>query len=256
VNEIIDGASVSITYCPLTGSVIGYEGNVGNHSNNTYGTSGKLFNSNLVMYDRATDSYIPQILGEAVNNELEGNKLRTRPVHWADWIDAKTAYPDAKVLSLATGHSRDYFRDPYGSYNPDAASSYYTDGDPMLKVMNENDGTFSNKKVVIGIKSGAGRLAVDPDIIKDAGFFEFKIDGKKGVAFYDEGLKAVRVFYSTLDDSELSFSISDGIISDNRGVRWNIRGISDKSETLNPMTHFDVMWFAWYAYYPDTAILK
>ena len=84
VNEIIDGESVSITYCPLTGSVIGYEGNIGGHNDNTYGTSGNLLNSNLVMYDRNTDSTIPQIFGIAINNSLEGLELKTKPVYWAD----------------------------------------------------------------------------------------------------------------------------------------------------------------------------
>jgi hypothetical protein len=50
--------------------------------------------------------------------------------------------------------------------------------------------------------------------------------------------------------------MSGGVITDNRGISWNTNGISNKSEKLNPMTHFDVMWFAWYAYYPDTAVLK
>ena len=62
VNETVNNESVSITYCPLTGSVIGYKGNIGEHTDTTYGTSGDLLNSNLVMYDRASQSYIPQFL--------------------------------------------------------------------------------------------------------------------------------------------------------------------------------------------------
>ncbi|MBT3320214.1 MAG: DUF3179 domain-containing protein, partial [Clostridia bacterium] len=79
VNETIDGQLVSVTYCPLTSSVIAYTGADGIHDDNTYGTSGNLLNSNLVMYDRNTDSRIPQILGIGVTGELNGFELNTLP---------------------------------------------------------------------------------------------------------------------------------------------------------------------------------
>jgi len=256
VNETIDGNAVSITYCPLTGSVIGYEGNIAGYKNNTYGTSGKLLNSNLVLYDRETDSSIPQILGVAVNNALEGNELATRPVYWADWSDAKAAYPDALVLSLETGYHRDYFTDPYGSYDPDSPGSYYTNGEPMYKVINENDGTFIDKKIVVGVKYEDHRLALDPDLVSVKGIVEFDIGGEPSVAFYDSGLKAIRVFSSSLDSQKLKFTYDNETITDNRGTQWSANGTSENSENLEPLTYFDVMWFAWYAYYPETNVIK
>ena len=79
VNENLDDKKISITYCPLTGSTIGYKGNISN-LDTTFGTSGKLVNSNLVMYDRETMSYIPQILGVAIQGDLKGERLEEFPI--------------------------------------------------------------------------------------------------------------------------------------------------------------------------------
>lgn len=256
VNEVIDGEAISITYCPLTGSAIGYEGNVGGHSNNTYGTSGSLVNSNLVMYDRETDSFIPQILGVAINSTLEGNELGTRPVYWADWKDARETYPNALVLSLSTGHRRDYFTDPYGSYSNDVSGNYYKTGESMYDLLNDNDGTFPDKKIVTGVKFGEYRMALDPETVAMEGMLEFEIGGNPAVAFYDDNINTVRVFSAFLNDSKLEFNLVNGVITDNRNVEWSSKGLSSNLEILEPLTHFDVMWFAWHAYYPDTEVIK
>lgn len=73
VNDEIRGEKISITYCPLTGSVIGFKGRIDGFET-TFGTSGKLLNSNLVMYDRATDSRFPQIPGAAVSGKETGRQ--------------------------------------------------------------------------------------------------------------------------------------------------------------------------------------
>jgi len=196
VNDSIDGEALSVTYCPLTGSAICYLGDVSGHTENTYGTSGKLLNSNLLMYDRDTDSYIPQILGTGINNDLEGIVLKTNPIHWADWKDAKAVYTNAYVLSNETGFQRDYFLDPYGSYEFDYESSYYQNDGIMFPLMNENDGTYSPKKVVVGVKHQDYVLALDPLLVEKENIVHFAIGDMKAVAFYDEKLKAVRVYDS------------------------------------------------------------
>lgn len=228
VNEYIDGESVSVTYCPLTGSVIGYKGDSTNQEDNTYGTSGSLLNSNLVLYDRNSDSLIPQILGVGIDSELEGITLNTIPVLWANWSDAKKAYPDSKVLSLKTGYQRDYFNDPYGSYEPNSIDSYYLSGAPKYEVLNDNNGAFSDKKVVIGVKFSNHVAAIDPDVVKKAGELIIDLGDNKLIAIYDNQLKSVRIYRSDDDGTILS----------------------------EPVTFFDVMWFAWYAYYPDTQVIR
>ena len=252
VNEIFDGKALSVTYCPLTGSAICYSGDTESHKSNTYGTSGKLVNSNLLMYDRDTDSYIPQILGVGINNTLKGVVLETQPILWANWEDAKKVYDVARVLSIETGFQRNYYLDPYGSYEQDYEGSYYQNDELMFDLMNDNDGTFHNKKVVVGVKYSDYVLAIDPLIVEEKKVLNFQIGGKRAVAFYDESLKAVRVF----DPKTFEFEYVDDKILDQEGNIWQSNGTSDGDRELKPLTYFDVMWFAWHAYYPDTIVIK
>ena len=124
VNEFIDDEWVSITYCPLTGSTICYSGNDGIYKNNNFGTSGRLLNSNLVMYDRTSNSFISQILGTGLNGDMNGVSLKARPIHWAEWSKAKLNFPDAIVLTTETGYLRDYYTDPYGTYEKEDKNSF------------------------------------------------------------------------------------------------------------------------------------
>ncbi|MFQ6119316.1 MAG: DUF3179 domain-containing protein, partial [Methanosarcinales archaeon] len=114
VNDVIAGDPILITYCPLCGSGIAYERTI-NGEEVEFGTSGKLYNSNLVMYDRKTNSYWSQIDGLAIVGELTGTKLTAVSIDTVVWRDWKKAHPDSEVLSQDTGFIRPYGRDPYGN---------------------------------------------------------------------------------------------------------------------------------------------
>lgn len=253
VNDLIDGQPLSITYCPLTGSTICYL-NDSDHPENNYGTSGKLLNSNLVMYDRETDSYIPQILGVGINNALKGTVIPTRPIHWANWGEVKTLYPNANVLSLETGFFRDYGNDPYETYLPDDKNSYYLFGEPLFPVLH-TDNRFLDKKVVVGVKYKDSVLAIDPTLVREEKIVEFEISGLKAVAIYDAHLKTVRIFSRLLDDKLLSFTATQNGFEDQYTNNWSYNG-QYNDQQLSTITYFDVMWFAWYAYYPDTEVIE
>jgi hypothetical protein len=247
VNDTIDGESVAITYCPLTGSAICYA----NLDNNTFGTSGSLLNSNLVMYDRLTESYIPQILGIGISEDLQGTVLNTRPVYWTSLNEVKDVYDKIQVLSTETGFFRDYTRDPYGSYEPIAEDNYYNSGEPFFPLMFDHKGDFQSKYSVVGIKHQSTTIALDPLLVKENGLYEFEIGGLKAVAFYDSRISAVRVF----NREEYSFTFNNDQIIDQDGNKWSANAVSEHG-SLKPITHFDVMWFAWYAFYPDTEVIK
>lgn len=256
VNDVIDGEQVSITYCPLTGSTICYLGDVGQHDNNTYGTSGKLLNSNLVMYDRATDSYIPQIFGTGINSELEGITLDTNPIHWTNWEDAIIAYPDAKVLSDETGFLRDYTADPYGTYQPEDNRSYYANDGVMFPLMNQHEGLYSDKKVVIGVKGEDAVTALNPMKVREEKIVHFTIGSENAVALWDSALKTVRIYKPQYEGEALEFSLDGSSFKDQLGRQWSIKGQNDEGDQLTSFTYFDVMWFAWYAYYPETEVIE
>ncbi|KKK46955.1 hypothetical protein LCGC14_3160060 [marine sediment metagenome] len=100
----------------MCGSGIAYEGKI-NGEEVEFGTSGKLYNSNLVMYDRKTDSYWTQIDGLAIVGELTGTRLTPISIDTVVWQDWKEAHSDSEVLSQDTGFRRAYGTDPYGNYN-------------------------------------------------------------------------------------------------------------------------------------------
>lgn len=161
VNDWFLDDPILISYCPLCGSGIAYMREI-NSEEVEFGTSGKLYNSNLVMYDRKTDSYWTQIDGRAVVGELAGYELELIPMDTVNWSEWKTAYPDSLVLSQDTGYNRDYGRDPYGSY--------YEEDYLFFPVGEEND-RISPKEVVFGIEiNGEYKAYLEKDVLEKENF--------------------------------------------------------------------------------------
>lgn len=120
------------------------------------------------MYDRKTDTYWSQLDGLAIFGELTGTKLTQLSVDTVVWRDWKTAYPTAEVLSQDTGHSRNYGRDPYGSY--------YEDSFLMFPVENR-DNRVHPKTVVFGVEVNGAFTAYIEDDIVEVGSIEDTIAG-------------------------------------------------------------------------------
>ncbi len=112
VNDVVEGKPLVVTFCPLCGSAIVFDA-----EGETFGVSGKLYESNLLMYDKSTESLWSQIIGEAVVGERMGAKLSIYPSQVISFKDLKMRYKGAQVLSAKTGYSRDYSFYPYGGYN-------------------------------------------------------------------------------------------------------------------------------------------
>ena len=157
VNDKISGDPILITYCPLCGSGIAYE-RIINGQEVEFGTSGKLYNSNLVMYDRLTDTYWTQIEGLAIIGELTGQKLKAISIDTVVWRDWKANHPNSEVLSQKTGYNRAYGTDPYGNY--------YEDSFLIFPVENQ-DNRIHAKTVVFGIEvNGEYKAYKEDDLIK------------------------------------------------------------------------------------------
>jgi Protein of unknown function (DUF3179) len=118
-HELVDdetaGSSFAVTYCPLTGSAIVYNRELGAKPL-TLGVSGKLYQSNLLFYDKSTESLWSQIKGEAIAGPLTGRRLEALPSVVTIWAVWRGAHPDTLVLDVNTGYSRNYAIDPYESY--------------------------------------------------------------------------------------------------------------------------------------------
>ena len=120
VNDRVGGTHFAVTYCPLCGSGVIFRADVGG-ANLSFGVSGLLYKSDVLLYDRETESLWSQILRRAVSGPMKGAKLESLPVVHTTWRDWKARHPQSKVLSTETGHRRDYTRSPYGGYDKSRA---------------------------------------------------------------------------------------------------------------------------------------
>ena len=103
VNDNIDGQQYAVTYCPLCGTAVAFDATIDGDSTE-FGVSGLLYNSDVLLYDRDTESLWSQILSEAVSGERIGSKLTLLPVSHTTWRDWREKHPDTLVLSDDTGH--------------------------------------------------------------------------------------------------------------------------------------------------------
>lgn len=235
VNDEVGGESLSITYCPLTATALGFR-----RGETELGVSGKLVNSNLVMYDRATGSEWPQILGAAIDGPLAGQGLEEVRVVWTTWGQWRARYPESEVLSERTGYVRNYRRDPYGSYNP-LAGYYLPQGRRLFPVLHRDD-RLPPKTLIYGVRTASGALAVDRRVLRDAGLIETRLGAERIVVIHDPGL-----------DSAWAFRNPRGTSLDADTLGFGPEGVSGPGiEALEPLNGFEAMWFAWVAFYPAT----
>lgn len=216
VNDTFNDRRVLVTYCPLCRSGIVFDPVVFTERVE-FGTSGRLWNSNLVMYDRKTESLWPQVLGEAVVGEATGQTLPVLPsdqVRFGAW---KRAYPDGEVLSRRTGVDRQYGYDPYGE-------DYYNNPGIFFPV-NYEDNRLAQKELVFGIVVDGAAKAYSIDAIPRTGEVEDTFGDKTFVLRYDDELNSVRI-YERIASEE-----------------------GERRERVNPFITF---WFAWVAAHPDT----
>jgi hypothetical protein len=124
VNDVVGSVPVAVTYCPLCNSGIVFDRRVGNRVLE-FGTTGKLRNSDLVMYDRATESWWQQFLGEAIVGELTGAQLAMLPSRLESFANFRERAPEGQVQVAASGPMRVYGANPYAGYDSAPAPFLY-----------------------------------------------------------------------------------------------------------------------------------
>jgi hypothetical protein len=241
VNDRIAGDRVAVTYCPLTGTVQGFE-----RGGAEFGVSGQLVNSNLVMYDRPTESYWPQMLAVGVTGPHERGQLVEFNVTWTTWERWRAVHPETVVLTDDTGYGRDYGRDPYGSYNP--PKGHYANENlmfPQFGSGSEHD--FHPKRVVIGARTADGALAVVKDALAEAELVTVGVAGVQYVVAYDAELDTGWV-YRNHDDRTVERTQT--------GVTVDGTEHAPSELPLASVVRYDAMWFAWEGYYPETEVVS
>ena len=242
-NDVVNGTPVSVTYCPLTGTAMGFE-----RGETSFGVSGRLVNNNLIMYDRGTETWWPQVLGTSIPgpwSESPGIKsLSEFRLVWTTWERWTAKHPDTRVLSFDTGFAKNYSRDPYGAYNP-RGGYYEDDASPMFPALN-TDTRLEPKRVVIGSRTAEGAVAFDKRALRAEQLVEGDLAGSAVVAAYDPELDTGYVFRNPEDRS---FEYRDGRVADADG-----RTYAPSALPTDRLYAFDAMWFAWSGFYPETTL--
>ncbi len=249
VNDNIGDVSMAVTFCPLTGTGIGW-GRMVNNVETTFGVSGLLYNTNLIPFDRLTDSNWSQILNESVNGELNGQKADLYQLLETNWTTARQMYPDIEVVNTSTGFSRTYGTSPYGDYNTNNDRFFFpVEKDSRLplkeKVLAILDGSdakvyqfsdFSNENMILDSFKGNDYLIVgNTDFM-----FAYRLTAE---------LKGLEFTY-TLNRIE---NVADTIFEDNEGNIWNVFGEAiagpRQGENMSVSSAMMAQWFSIPAFY-------
>jgi hypothetical protein len=244
----------TMSYCPLTGSAMAWFGKV-SAADPSFGVSGFLYNSNLLLYDRETESLWSQMLQLAVN----GPRIREVPaiiqVVEMKFETLQAMYPDASVMTRATGHSRPYDQYPYGNY--------LNDSDLLFQV-SRNDTRLARKQRVIGIFEGGsakvyqlGAFGALTQTIND------QFNSQSIVVVGNSALNFAAIYSRVLADGTiLSFDpIQDdlpNVMTDSEGNVWDIFGTAVSGPRvgtqLDSTRSYTALWFAWAAHFTNIEI--
>ncbi len=269
VNDIVGGVPVSISYCPLCNSALAFERTLGDRVLD-FGTSGELYQSALVMYDRQTESLWAHFTGEGIVGHYAGAQLTLVPAQTLGFSSFAEAFPNGTVLARPTGVARPYGSNPYVGYdNPDT--------NPRgAFIALDLDEQFAAKARVLGVIDGDQAFSILLEDLAAVGAVPITEAGRNLVAFHTGGLASsleaegiadgrdvgqTGVFVAeTAAGSPLTF-LSDGaeFVDNETGSRWNIRGAavagSLAGEQLAAVPLIDTFWFSWATYQPDQILI-
>jgi hypothetical protein len=266
VNDEVDGIPVAVTYCPLCNTAIVFDRRLQGKVY-TFGVSGLLRNSDLIMWDHETESLWQQAAGEAIVGELTGQILDFLSSPIVSWQDFKASFPEGEVLSQNTGYPRNYGVNPYSGYDTSSFPFLFTgELDPRLEALER----------VIGVTIGGESVAYPFSVLAELGVVNDKVEGKEIVIFYSAGtvspldetvietsreIGSAAVFYPIATGKALTFEWSEGQIVDlETSSSWNIFGRAIegplKGQELEPVIHGTHFWFAWAAFNHDSTIYQ
>ncbi len=216
VNDFFGETPVAITYCPLCFTNQVFERTI-NGQTTEIGVSGKLYNSNLVMYDRLTESYWSQALGLAIKGELTGTQLKRLPFDVLMWKDWRTLYPETEILTTDTGHQRPYGSNPYADYFKDPR---------ILFPIENKDERIPLKEVILGFEDNNIYKAYRLQDVESKKVINDRV-GNKDVLIISTISFMGRAFDRNLEGQTLEFEFQDGKILDKQTEsEWNLEGIA------------------------------
>jgi hypothetical protein len=268
VNDEIGGVPVTVTFCPLCNTAIAFDRRLDDKVFD-FGTTGRLRFSNLVMYDRQTETWWQQATGEAIAGELVGRQLKFLPAQLISWEDFKATYPEGKVLSRDTGFGRNYGQNPYGGYDNINRS-------PFLYRGPETPEKLLPMARVITVELNDEAVAYPYDVLQEMPAVNDTIGGEPIVVFWSPGTNSAldtsaiasgrdvgtaNTFSRELEGQILTFRAEgDKITDEQTGSEWNILGQAVNGELagrqLEPVVNVNHFWFSWAAFKPETRVYQ
>ena len=263
-NDVLGGEPISLAYCTLCGAGIAYHGKF-DGMETTFGTSGFLYRSNKIMYDRETLSLWNQetgqpVIGELADSGIQLNFFPTLLTTWGEWTDE---HPDTTVLALDTGVSQP------GSYfpedNPNATYyEYFNTPGTMFPVWIRDD-SLEAKDVVLGVKIGEATKAYPVSVLQVERVVNDTLGETNVVVLGSEISQAAKAYErGDQEFSRVEGDTSTGVpmkLVDQSGHVWDVTeeslvNASDSSLTLPRIPTHSSFWFGWYAFYPDTELYE
>lgn len=265
-NDVLGDVPVTVTFCPLCNTGIAFERTL-NGEVFDFGTTGRLRFSNLIMYDRQTETWWQQASGEAIAGELTGQQLTFLPASLISWEEFKNIFPEGDVLSRETGFSRTYGRNPYTGYDNINSS-------PFLYRGPDTPDALPAVARVLTVDLGEEAVAYPYSILEEIKVVNDTIDGEDIVVFWEAGTASAldsssiaegrdvgtaNAFSRLVDGESLTFSFDgENIVDDKTGSVWNILGQAVHGELegrqLEPVVSVNHFWFSWAAFKPETRI--
>ena len=262
INDDLGGEPLLVTYCPLTGSGVAFDPRVNLEPASVFGVSGLIYENNVMMFDRKTESLWTQLLFGAQCGSLEGAGLFRIPVIETTWGHWRSLYPQTTAVSTNTGVNRPYGpNNPYGGYDSPQNTATLFPSSP-----------FSSerlpKELVLGIVDGGPGVAYPLNTLAAMGsVVALNHESARGkvLVTYVTSANTARAFSRVVDGQELSLTVSDPanlILTDGEtGSTWNWLGQATAGpltgKQLSPIEDaHTIFWFSWSVYHPHTVLYQ
>lgn len=253
VNDEVNDNAFAVTYCPLTGTAIGWDRTI-NGTTTTFGVSGLLYNTNLMPFDRSSNSTWSQMLLSSVNGELIDTPAEFVPLVETSWGTWKEMFPNTRVMSRETGFTRQYGQYPYGDY--------ITNNDNLLFPISTDDDRLPRKERVLGVIGNGGTKAYPLESFQSGSVIIDNLFGEDLIVIGDD-IKNFAAAYYLGDLAGNNFQyVNEGevVLRDDNGNGWNIFGQAIEGpltgQNLAPTKSYIGFWFAWGTFYPGLEIYE
>lgn len=270
VNDEVGGTPISITYCPLCNTALAFDRRFDGRVLD-FGTTGRLRHSDLVMYDRQSETWWQQATGEGIVGEYAGRQLTFVSAPLVSWGMFKEAYPDGSVLSRETGFNRPYGENPYERYD-------HLDNNPWRQFFRPRpDDRLPAMERVVAVTLGDATVAYPFSSLAEKRAVNDELEGAVLVVLWTPGMAssvdnrsiaegrdvgASAVYSRSVGSRTLTFeSAGDGAFRDREtGSTWDILGRAVDGELkgtqLEPVAYGNHFWFAWAVFKPETRIVR